>query len=144
MPNFTKTLLALLFIFSFGFSFGPKPIDALADKKAAETGEIFIYTIKIEGYFNNPVLSIPEFKNLSVVSSLQSKSYSFYKGKQKTLMTLNFEIFAEKPGVYRIGPATLENENKTYKSRIITIKITGKPLKDKMKIQPYIENSTPL
>ena len=145
MSKLLKLTLIMLCFSSIGFSPGQKIIDVKVDKKQVETGEIFTYEITVQGNLESPAqLKLPEFKGLKVVSRSQSRNYSLKAGVTKTTINFTYLIFAPEPGVYTIEPAIVEKGERKYQSRAITIKARGKPLKEKMKILPYIEKGTNL
>jgi len=135
-------LLSLLCLFVLGLSNGAKTIEVDVNKTEVETGEVFIYKIKIEGMFSEPQLKLPEFKNFSVASQSQSKSYSFADNNLKLIFNLTYSLFAPEAGTFVIEPAIIEDKNTSHKSKSITIKVSGKPLAEKKKILPFIEKGT--
>jgi len=153
MLKSVRLALIGLCVFSLGVSLGfatplgigEKVIEVKVDKKKVDTGEIFTYKIIVQGDLESEAqLKLPEFKNLRVVSQSQSRNYSVKSGLGKTTINFTYHIFAPKAGVYTIEPVTLESKDSKYQSRAITIKAKGKPLKEKMKILPYIEKGTNL
>ena len=145
MSKLFKLALIGLWFFSIGFSPGQKIIDVKVDKRKVETGEIFAYEIMVQGNLESPAqLKLPEFKGLKVISQSQSRNYSVKGGVITATLSFTYLLFAPKPGTYTIEPATLESKERKYQSRTITIKARGKPLKEKMKILPYIEKGTNL
>lgn len=145
MSKLFKLALIGLWFFSLGLSLGEKIIEVKVDKKKVETGEIFTYEVTVQGNLEaSAQLKLPEFKDLRVVSRSQSRNYSIKSGLAKTTLNFTYHIFAPNPGIYTLEPVTLESEENKYQSRAITIKVRGKPLKEKMKILPYIEKGTNL
>ena len=119
---------------------GEKIVDAKVDKRKVKTGEIFTYEVIVQGNLElSAQLKLPEFKDLKVISQSQSRNYAIKSGQAKTTVTFTYHIFASKPGIYTIEPATLKSKENKYQSQKITIKVIGKPLKEKKKIQPYID-----
>jgi len=153
MLKSVRLALIGLCVFSLGVSLGfatplgigEKVIEVKVDKKKVDTGEIFIYRIIVQGNLKSEAqLKLPEFKDLRIVSQSQSRNQSVKSGLRKTTINFTYHIFAPKAGVYTIEPVTLESKDSKYQSRTITIKVKGKPLKEKMKILPYIEKGTSL
>ena len=134
------TTFAVLCVFFLGLSLGKETIVVKSDKKVVKTGEIFTYTVKIEGLFSNPSLIMPKFKDFKIISQSHSKNYSFGGGQTKTIINLTYLLFAHKPGVFVITPVILEDGDKKYESKPLTIKVKGKPLEEKKKILPYIQS----
>jgi hypothetical protein len=114
-------------------------VEAKVDKDKVNTGEVFTYTVKIRGEFENPELTLPKFKNFKIVSQSQSKSYSFKEGKVEIEFKLVYQLFAPNPGIFEIEEVIVKDKGRKYKSKSILIKVKGKPLKEKRKISPYIE-----
>lgn len=118
------------------------PVEAKVSKNKVATGELFTYSLKIKGSFALPKLILPEFSDLRVVSTNQAKNYSFQGNVTLVEVVINCVLVAVKPGVFTIKPAVLEDKNKKFTTAPITIEVTGKPLKEKRKILPYIEKGT--
>ena len=148
MSKLSKFVFIVLWLFSssliigeaVSLGIGEKMVSAKVDKRKIETGEIFTYAVTVQGNLEiSAQLKLPEFKDLKVVSRRQSRNYAIKDGHTKTTITFTYHIFASKPGTYTIKPATLKNKENKYQSQKITIKVIGKPLKEKKKIQPYID-----
>ena len=148
MSKLSKFIFIVLWLFSSGIfideavslGIGEKMVSAKVDKRKIETGEIFTYAVTVQGNLElSAQLKLPDFKDLKVVSQRQSRNYTIKNGQAKTTITFTYHIFASKPGTYTIEPTTLENKENKYQSQKITIKVRGKPLKEKKKIQPYID-----
>ncbi|HIE35777.1 MAG TPA: hypothetical protein EYP89_00875 [Candidatus Omnitrophica bacterium] len=114
-------------------------IEAKVDKDKVETGEIFTYTVKIKGEFEDPKIVLPKFKNFKIISQNQTKSYSFKEGRIEVEFDLVYELIASKPGVFKIEEVIVKDKGKRYKSNSIIIQVEGRPLEEKKKILPYIE-----
>ena len=143
MLKLSRTLLLIMFcFFALGFGNNQKAIEVEVDKTSVETGEVFTYTIKIEGIFHKPNLDLPDFENFKIVSQSQSKNYRQEKEGLKRIIVLKYFLFAPAAGSFTIDPSVLEDGDRKFKSKSITIKAKGKPLEEKRKIQPYIEKGT--
>ena len=117
-----------------------KTITVETDKNQLSTGETFVYKIKITGGFSDPEIKLPDFENFRVVGQQQSRNYS-YQGKTAILQfNMAIILMAVNPGDYTIPPLELTDKNETFKSEAITVKVQGRPLKEKQKILPYIES----
>lgn len=135
-----RTLAIVIFcIFLLGLSPDEATIEVSIDRKEVKTGEILTYTVKIEGEFSQPKLILPEFKDFQIVSQSQSKNYSFKNDHIKTVVHLIYFLLASEPGIFTIQPAILKDGNKTYEGKSITIRVKGKPLKEKKKVLPFLE-----
>ena len=98
MSKFIK--LATLFVFTVmcGIAaFAESKIKASVSKDKVVTGEVFTYTVKIEGDFISPQLVLPDFKDFIVVSQNQGQSYSFQGGKATLESVLIYGLIAPKP-----------------------------------------------
>jgi len=132
--------LASFFVMGFWWWLAKSPIEATVDKPSVETGEIFTYTITVEGTFKTPKLILPDFKKVGIVAQSQSRRYITVNSKRRLQTIIRFSLFARKPGTLKLGPAALEEGRRRYKTKPVVIKITGKPLDEKQKISPYIES----
>ncbi len=121
---------------------GPPAVRAEINKERVETGEIFSYQITIEGEFNQPKIQAPGFDNFQIVSSAQTKSFSYQKGKVKTIIKITYLLFCPKPGNFSIEPVKVEDGNQAYQSSPLDISVEGEPLEQKRKLLPYIESGT--
>ena len=140
MSKLFKIIFIVFFCFSsLGLFLKNNPVEVRVDKRAVETGEVFAYTIKIEGYFFKPRLILPEFNNFKVASQSQSRNYSVKDGKTKVIVSITVFLFAQEPGVFKIAPVIVEDKERKYRSRAVKIRVGGKPLEEKKKILPYIK-----
>jgi hypothetical protein len=117
-------------------------MEAKVDKNKVETGEIFTYTLKIEGDFSSPKLALPDFRDFKIVSQNQTKSYSFKDNKARLQFNLIYHLVVAHPGTFTIKEAILEDKERKFKSNSIVVEVSGKPLEDKKKLAPYIEQGT--
>lgn len=120
------------------------PIKATVDKASVETGERIVYTLTINGEFDNPQIDVPKFTDFEVVARNQSQGYSLINGKGNINFTLIYGLSPTKPGTFTIEGAVLKTKTGTLKTDPIVITVTGKPLEEKSKITPYIEKGTDL
>lgn len=143
MSRFTKaTILAFFCFLSLGLSRDTPIIEVKTAKDTVETDEIFTYKITLEGTFSKPQLKLPEFKDFIIASQSQSKNYSFRDGDINIILNLTYFLFAPEAGIFTIEPAVVEDESKIYKSKPLTVKVTGKSLPEKRKLLPFIEKGT--
>lgn len=106
-------------------------VKAKVNKTSLKTGEVFIYTLTIEGNFSSSRIELPDFKNFIIVSQFQSQQQNI-KGSQiimKYVLTLH--LMAKRPGKFTIKEAKIKDKNKVLKSNKITIVVRGKPLEKK-------------
>jgi len=137
--------ISVLFVaayFCLGFSFAANPLAVKVSKTKVKTGEVFIYTVVIKGSFSSPTVILPKFKDFKVLSRSESKSYSLVKGKTKVYFKIVYYLFASKPGAFIIPRVVIKDKIRRYKSKLIVIKVKGKPLKNRKKILPYIKTGT--
>jgi len=140
MLKLFKTAVIVLCFFCLGL--GPKEnsVTAEAGKRTVKTGEVFSYTIKIEGEFEQPRIILPELKNFRIVSQSKSKRHSFKDKTETSAVKLIYFLFAPEPGAFTITPAVVEDNGKEFKSKSVTIQVKGAVLKEDKKILPYIES----
>ena len=129
-------------IFITGFWFAPSPLQATLSNTTVPTGTPFTYTLTIEGSFQAPMLTLPDFKHLKVVHHQQSRSYLVRKKKNILKTSIVFSLFSERPGTVILEPAVLRDGKRTYKTKRLVVKITGEPLPEQRKITPYIASGT--
>ena len=109
-------------------------VEAALSKTSAKTGEVFKYTVKIEGLFSDPKIKLPDLSKFIVVSQSQEKNFFYEKGKLKVKITLVYFLAAKKPGSYKIGKVIVKDKGKTYTCSPLTIKISGKALPKKQRL----------
>ncbi|MBU2044444.1 MAG: BatD family protein [Candidatus Omnitrophica bacterium] len=119
-------------------------VKARVDKVSVSTGEPLRYTLVVEGVFDEPKLKLPEFKGFKIISQAQSENYSHLKSGTRLTLKLEYVLYAGEPGELIIEPATIEDKKSEYKSDPISVRVNGKPLKEKKKILPFLRNSTDL
>lgn len=136
---FSRGIIILVSVFFFGFLGKEDFIEVKTDKSVVETGEIFIYEVKVDGDFTSPEIILPEFKNFKIVSQNQSKSYSIKENKMRLVLNLTYYLFAANPGIFSIEEVVIKDEEKEFKGEAVSIEVTGLPLEKKKKIIPYIE-----
>jgi hypothetical protein len=78
------------------------------------------------------------------VAQGESRNYLLEGNKNKLVLKLNYELIAPKPGAFTIKELILREKGKEIKSKAINIEVSGAPLPDKRKIQPYISSGTDL
>lgn len=136
--------LASFFVMGFWWLLGSSPIEATVDKASVKTGEVFTYTITVEGSFETARLVLPDFQKVRIVSREQSREYRMADSKRQLKTVIRFSLFVPQPGVVKLRPTCLEDGKHRYKSRAVVIKVTGEPLQEQQKISPYIEGGTQL
>ncbi|MCK9615132.1 MAG: BatD family protein [Candidatus Omnitrophica bacterium] len=131
--------IILIFLSTAAYAQTPSIIEASVNKHKITTGEIFTYTLKIEGEFLSPKLTIPKFDNFTIASQGQQRQYTS-KGNRTTLtIKITYHLFAPNPGSFTIEGANVADKNKRIEAKPIAIEVTGKPLKEKIKVAPHIE-----
>lgn len=115
-------------------------VKATVDKNKVSTGESLTYTVTIDGVFQDPQITPPEFKEFKVNSQSHSQNYSFSESGTKINTKLSYTLFALKAGNFSLGPTVVEDRGKEYRSNVVDITVEGKPFKEKKKILPYIED----
>ncbi|MDP2923964.1 MAG: BatD family protein [Candidatus Omnitrophota bacterium] len=137
--------LVVIFILTASLSSFPQDkniVEAKVNKTIVKIGENFIYSARIEGDFISAKLVLPKFEGFIIVAQKQSQNYIASGLKTKLVVSLVYELIAPKPGIFTIKEITVKDKNNEFKSRPISIEVTGKPMQDKRKIQPYISNAT--
>lgn len=140
MLKLLKIITFLFFILTWGASYD-NPIIIKVDKNTVKTGEIFKYEVMVRGGFISSKLTLPKFKNFKIISQTQSKSYSFSGNETEVEIKYIYFLLAEEPGLFKIEPVIIKDDNKEYRSEDITIEVNGESLKDLQKILPYIDKS---
>lgn len=149
MLRLLKLVILVLVAFSFvGFFWNQEEkslkedlvIQADTDKDQIETGEVFVYTLLIEGELEGkPEIKEPLFGDFEIVSTQTSRTFSYRQGKTIISLKLTYSLVAPEPGLFTIEPPEVTAAGKTYQGEAIQIKVKGEPLADKEKLQPYIE-----
>jgi hypothetical protein len=142
MPKFASLLVGISLIFGLGFC--KSPINVSVDKSKVKTGEVFTYTINIEGEFSSPQIDLPEFGNLKIVSQSQSKNYIFKSDAIIVKTTLSYKLMAYKPGTYIIDSVTIEDKGRVFKSESVTVEVRGQPLEEKEERDELFEGAITL
>jgi hypothetical protein len=143
MSKFAKWAIFFIFAAFYCLSvFAESQIEAKVSKDKVTTGEVFTYTLKIEGDFISPQLVLPDFKDFIVVSQNQAQNYSLKGGKTTMESVLIYGLVAPKPGKFSIKEVSLKDKGKVLHGKSFTIEVSGEALKDKRKVQPYLERGT--
>lgn len=105
-------------------------IKAGVDKPRNGTGEVFVYSVNIEGEFGGKDIKAPEFGDLRVVS--QSKvTQRVFKGKTGEMkIKMTYGLVAGNPGTYNIKGVVVKDKGKVFQGETITVEITGEPLRE--------------
>lgn len=150
MLKLSKVFILILGIFIFAGFFGKdsqkeKDADLYSvkveiSKNKIETGEIFAYSITIEGGLENPKVEVPDLDNFRIISTKKIKNFSYQKNKVKAILNITYFLLCPQPGSFTIKPVKVIEKNKTYKSNSVDIIVRGEPLDKKEQLQPYIES----
>lgn len=148
MLKLSKTILLAMLLFSAGGFFRnesggqPEPnsnkIEVKVSEKEVDTGQVFSYLIKIKGDFEDPVIKKPCLDNFKIVSTQRSQSFFYQESKTKIKIEITYLLLAPEAGVFIIGPVEVSDQEKTYQSEKVEIKVTGEPLKKKPRPKPPI------
>ena len=114
-------------------------IKASVDKTKISTGELFTYTLVVEGVFSKPKVVPPKFKDFKIASQTQSQSYSLSGKDSQITIKLVYSLFAENSGEFTIAAGQVLDKQREYKSNSIVILVEGKPLSEKKKILPLLK-----
>ena len=138
MKRLAKTALILTFFFATSLLYAAS-VTLSGDTQLVSTGEVFRFMLTAEGDFDS--ITEPDFKTFTVEnrSQSQSNSVSIINGKMTSSKTINYtyQLRAEKPGVFKIGPAYVVKGKKKTASNTVKITVTGAPA------QSSSQNNTP-
>jgi hypothetical protein len=150
MLKLSKIFILILGFFIFAGFFGKDSnetkdtglhsVKIEVSKNKIETGEIFAYSITIEGEFKNPKVEIPNLDNFRIISTKKTKNFSYQKNKVKAILNITYFLLCPQPGSFTIKPVKVTEKNKTYESNSVDIIVKGEPLDKKEQLQPYIES----
>lgn len=132
------SFLIVILLSTVAYAQTPGTIKASVDKNAVATGEIFVYTLKIEGGFLSPKLTMPKLDNFKIASQNQERQYVSKGHSTALVIKITCHLFAADPGSFTIEGASLTDKDKKIEAKPIIIKVTGKSLKEKIKVSPHI------
>ncbi|MBN2483222.1 MAG: BatD family protein [Candidatus Omnitrophica bacterium] len=98
------------------------------NKGEAVTGEIFTYTVIVEGELHSPQVTIPEFGPLKVAGQSSSRSYRVRNGRRRVQMEFVYHLVAYEPGEYTLDGVEVKDGQKVFRSDKVTVKVTGEPI----------------
>ena len=133
------SFIILIFLSTATYAQTPSTIEASVNKHKVATGEIFTYTLKIEGEFLSPKLTTPKLDNFTIASQSQQRQYTSKGNGTALTIKITYHLFAPNPGSFVIEGANVTDKNKKIEAQPIAIEATGKPLKEKIKVAPHIE-----
>ena len=93
-----------------------------------KTGEVFTYTIRIEGQFTSPRIQTSDFGKLKVVGQSQSRNYRMSGGTKQVEAVFIYQLTAYEPGEYVLPKAEVTDGKKTYSADTLTVQVTGEPV----------------
>ena len=136
--NLAIFLLVSCFLFT-GETFSEETtiVEAKASKTKVGTGEIFAYTIRVEGEFVSPKIKLPEFKNFIIASRSEQRKYTAKDKGMRFEEKLTLNLLCPKPGVFTIEGFSVEDNGKKLTANSVKIEATGKPLEEKTKPLPH-------
>lgn len=114
-------------------------VKASVDKTKISTGELFTYSLLVEGVFSSLQVVPPEFKDFKIASQSQSQSYSLSGKATQITVKLSYSLYAATAGEFTIEAASVLDKGKEYKSNSIIVSVEGKPLSEKKKILPLLK-----
>ena len=130
-------LIAVIFLSQNIYAQTPGIIEASVDKRKVATGEIFTYTLKVEGDFISPKLTIPKFNDFTIVSQNQERQYTSKGSSTALTVKITYHLFALNPGSFTIEAASVKDKEKELKTQTIVIEAAGEAIKEKVKVAPY-------
>ncbi|MFA5008852.1 MAG: BatD family protein [Candidatus Omnitrophota bacterium] len=131
-------IAAVIFLSQTAYAQTPAIIEVSTNKRTVKTGEIFTYTLKIEGEFHSPKLDIPKPDNFTIASQSQQRQYTSKGNGTLLIVKITYQLFATNPGTFSIKGASVTDKDKKIEAQTIVIEVTGKPLKGKTNVTPYI------
>ncbi|MCK9573451.1 MAG: BatD family protein [Candidatus Omnitrophica bacterium] len=132
-------LITIIFLSQTIYAQAPGTIEASVDKRKVATGEIFTYTLKVDGEFISPKLTIPKFNDFTIVSQNQQRQYTSKGSNTALTVKITYHLLALNPGNFAIEGASVKDKEKELKAQTIVIEATGKAVKEKIKVAPQIE-----
>jgi len=122
--NTGRIILSFLFVFLFTGLYAVEIDTELSPSKIA-VGESASLRIKITGKSSDvkPV-KFPAINGLQITFSGSSRNFQFVNGKTWSGTVLNFSIYGEKKGEYKIPPFILETDGQRVSSREVTLSVS--------------------
>ncbi len=142
--SYKYLLLFIIFLSTNSSAQTNEVIEATTSKRTVITGEVFTYTLKIEGEFHSPKLQLPNLADFTIVSQKQQRQY-VAKGKSTMLtIKITYDLLAPNPGNFTIEGASVTSKDKRIATQPITIEVTGEALKNKNTATPRIKKGIDL
>jgi len=132
-------LLVFILVLSINIYAATDNAEAKVSKSVVSTGEIFTYTLKIEGQVRSPKIELPEFENFTIASQSQQRQYTSKNNGTNLTLQITYNLFAPNPGNFVIKGASLTDKGKRIETQPIAIEVTGKPLEEKLRAAPSLE-----
>lgn len=89
---------------------------------AGGTVTMFVIVTNPSGGTGDPAFTVPQ--GMSLLASDRAQSFSWVNGRSTTVVTFQFELGAENPGDYRIGPIRVRVGSVDYLSDALPLKVT--------------------
>ncbi len=121
-------ILLLILSFSVTVPVLAQSVGAEVDRDVVKTGEVFTYTIRIEGQFTSPRIQTPDFGKLKVVGQSQSRNYRMSGGTKQVEAVFIYQLTAYESGEYVLPKAEVTDGKKTYSADTLTVQVTGEPV----------------
>jgi len=115
------TVLVLYAFFSAQAYASTLSVSATVDKNEATLEDYIVLKISVQGTRNQPVL--PSMAPFKVESRGSSSQVRIINGQMSSSIEYNYLLLPTKPGVFTIGPCTVEDKGKTAASNKITLQI---------------------
>ena len=145
MLKLVKSALSIILMVALCGYTSSGPLVVEVDKTKLETGEVFTYSIAVNGEFSeNAEITPPDFTPFEIITQNQSRNYSFRDGKMSFSVTWVYRLIAPESGTFTISETVLKDNDQELKSASFTITVEGRPLKEKKKVLPYISDATDL
>jgi hypothetical protein len=128
MSRSLSMLCALFLFLNVQGAFAQDTVRATVDKTQAKTGEIFTYTVAIEGELQSPQVTIPEFGPLKVAGQSSSRNYRVRNGRRRVQMEFVYNLVAYVSGEYTLDSVEVKDGQKVFRSDKVTVHVTGEPI----------------
>ncbi len=95
---------------------------AKVDKTTVNLGDPVNLTITLSGDTAKVQIPAPSFpEGFAIIGRSQSTNFSIHGGTIERSMNLNFVLLPQKPGVFQLGPFTIQRDKKMFQTDPIEI-----------------------
>ena len=101
------------------------PVEATLERSRIAVGESSTLVVAVEGNVDQPRLDLPE--GLMVLASGREQRFSWVNGKSSSQTLYRYEIGANAPGHYAIGPVQVHTTAGDFRSSTLALEVTATP-----------------